>query len=119
LALSQTWDAALEAAIDDCRWDSMAARQRKTKTKDKDKPAKVVWRISASAPLGEYVRTEPEPANETPLPATTAVIGEPREIPERGWHHSTHELAHGMDMSEESLDTLPDDLFDQFFKKEP
>lgn len=95
----------------------MVTRQRKSKDKDKSKTAKVVWRISAAAPLGEYVRAEPEAAVEAPVEAK-ADDG-PRELPERGWHHSTHELAHGMDLHEEPLDTLPDDLFDLFFKKDP
>jgi hypothetical protein len=97
----------------------MVTRQRKGKDKDK---TKVVWRISAAAPLGEYVHSQPDA-----LPVQTAVEVKvqakaddtPKELPERGWHHSTHELVHGMDMHEEPLDTLPDDLFDQFFKKDP
>jgi hypothetical protein len=94
---------------------SMVARQRKTKNTDKS--TKVVWRISAATPLGEYVRGESEAAPEAPV-ETNADEG-PKELVERGWHHSTHELAHGMEMREEPLDTLPDDLFDLFFKKEP
>ena len=99
----------------------MVTRQRKTKDKSKAKSPKVIWRISAAAPLGEYVRTEPEAVAEAPddAEAEPKVDEGPREIPERGWHHSTHELAHGMDVSEEPLDTLPDELLDLFFKKEP
>ena len=93
----------------------MVTRQRKSKDKDKTKAAKVVWRISASAPLGEYVHAEPTAANDAPVEVKADEA--PKELPERGWHHSTHELAHGLDMSEEPIDTLPDDLFDQFFKK--
>jgi len=102
----------------------MVTRQRKNKDKGKDKSTKVVWRISAAAPLGEYVHSQP---NALPAPTPTAAEvkvqakgdGTPKELTERGWHHSTHELTHGMDMSEEPLDALPDDLFDQFFKKDP
>jgi hypothetical protein len=98
----------------------MVARQRKNK--DKDKSTKVVWRISASAPLGEYVHSQPE-APVAPTAAEVKVQAKadnvPKELSERGWHHSTHELVHGLDMSEEPIDTLPDDLFDQFFKKDP
>ena len=94
----------------------MATRQRKSKAN----PAKVVWRISATAPLGEYVHTD-DPTHTAPRsePGLESVIGDlPTEIPERGWHHSSHELVRGMDLSEEPLDTLPDDLFDHFFKKQ-
>jgi hypothetical protein len=95
----------------------MVARQRKSK--DKSKGPKVVWRISAATPLGEYVRAEPEVALEVPIETQAPIEEGPKEIPERGWHHSTHELVHGMEMSEEPLDTLPDDLFDLFVKKDP
>ena len=109
----------------------MVTRQRRNK--DKVISAKVVWRISAAAPLGEYVRIsaaapsgehvnmDPETAAEVPVHAEAEPKADdaPREVPERGWHHSTHELTHGMDISEESLDTLPSDLFDLFVKKRP
>ena len=97
----------------------MVTRQLKSKDKDKNKGVKVVWRISAAAPLGEYVHSQPDTAGvQAPVAASAVVADVPKELPERGWHYSTHELAHGMDMSEEPLDTLPDDLFDQFFKKD-
>ncbi|KNZ33491.1 MAG: hypothetical protein AD742_06260 [Methylibium sp. NZG] len=95
----------------------MVTRQRKSKDKDRGKAAKVIWRISASAPLGEYVHAEPAAANDPP-PEVKA-DDPPKELAERGWHYSTHELAHGLDMTEEPIDTLPNELFDQFFKKEP
>jgi hypothetical protein len=104
----------------------MVTRQRKNKDKDKNKAPKVVWRISAAAPLGEYVHSQPDaPADAAAAAAAKAKLlaasadGEPKELPERGWHHSTHELVQGLDMSEESIDTLPDDLFDQYFKTDP
>ncbi len=104
----------------------MVTRQRKNKDKDENKSAKVVWRISAAAPLGEYVHFEPEAAAaqaaveaKAQAKAKAQADGEPKELPERGWHHSTQELVHGLDMSEEPLDTLPGDLFDQFFKEDP
>jgi hypothetical protein len=94
---------------------------------NKSKPAKgkVVWRISAAAPLGAY---EQLPAGALPMvgePATTARASglepdgaeSPREIPERGFHHSSHELASGVEMIEEPPDSIPGELFDAFFKK--
>jgi hypothetical protein len=89
-------------------------KQRKN---DKGKTAKLIWRISEAAPLGEYVRPEQDAESR---PDAEPVAGQsPAEIPERGWHHSSHDLVQGVDMSEEPLDTLPDDLFDQFIKKVP
>lgn len=93
----------------------MAIRQRKVKGKS----AKVIWRISASSPLGEYVRSDlDELKHERIEPKLLPDADDtPPEVPERGWHHSTHDLAHGLDMSEQPLDTLPDDLWNEFFKK--
>jgi hypothetical protein len=106
----------------------MVTRQRKSKDKDKNKSPKVVWRISAAAPLGEYVHSQPDAPADAALAAAAkakakasaaSADGAPTDLPERGWHHSTHELVHGLDMSEEPIDTLPDELFDQFFKADP
>ena len=88
----------------------MAIRQRK----GKGKPAKVVWRISATAPLGEYVRAPDDQVAE--LKPEPTVLETPPIVTERGWHDSTHELAHGLDMREEPLDTLPDELWIEFFR---
>ena len=97
----------------------MVTRQRKNNDKGKAKSAKLIWRISATAPLGEYVRSAPEEVVPDPVEAKPKTEAGPPEITERGWHHSSRELVQGMDMSEEPLDTLPNALFDQLFKKEP
>jgi len=85
--------------------------------KGKEKPAKVVWRMSAAAPLGEFVDSEADkrkPAEPLEAPAP----GDGQEPPpERGWHFSSHELNQGIEVTEEPLDTLPDELFDHFVKK--
>lgn len=89
----------------------MVIRQRS----GKGKPAKVVWRISAAAPLGEYVRAPAEQAAELkpePMPQEAQPT-----VTDRGWHDSTHELVHGLDVREEPLDTLPDELWIAFFRK--
>jgi hypothetical protein len=92
--------------------------------KNKGKTARVVWRISDAAPLGEYVHIDADTADTAVAAAVAHVdpkpahgVEDPHELPERGWHHSSHELVHGMDMLEQPLDTLPDELFDQFLKK--
>jgi hypothetical protein len=99
----------------------MVTKQRKNK--DKAPSAKVVWRISAAAPLGEYVRSEPEPAAEATVAPVAAAKPKHEagtgETGERGWHRSSLELVDGVEMHEEPLDTLPDDLFDLFVKKDP
>lgn len=67
---------------------------------------KLVWRISESAPLGEFV----DPSAPPPAPAR-------RDLPEAssgGWIVSSFELLHGADVSE-GPDTVPDQLFDELF----
>lgn len=75
-------------------------------------PAKrMVWRISESAPLGEFVDPDAPP----PAPAR-------RDLPEAssngGWIVSSFELLHGADVNE-GPDTVPDDLFDELFPPPP
>ena len=69
-------------------------------------PAKLVWRISASAPMGEWVYklapTIAKPSMELP------------EVSYDSWVTSSYDLLSGTDVSEES-DTLPGDLFDDLF----
>lgn len=75
----------------------------------KQQPAKLVWRITASAPLGEYV---------DPKQAVTDVAAKPTVDPrEQGWLASSLELLGGVRISEAPMDTLPGDLIDQFFKR--
>jgi hypothetical protein len=69
-------------------------------------PAKKVWRISASAPMGEWV-------NE----ATTVAPKPNKDLPEVShgpWVRSSYDLLDGTDVTE-GPDTLPDDLFDELF----
>ena len=68
------------------------------------KPAKRrVWRITAAAPLGEFV--DPD----APLPRSP-----PGDQERGGWVVSSFDLAHGADVSD-GADTVPDDLFDELF----
>jgi len=66
-------------------------------------PAKKIWRISESAPMGEWVN-EGAPVAPKPMP----------EIAHGPWVRSSHDLLDGADVTE-SPDTLPDDLFDELF----
>jgi hypothetical protein len=66
-----------------------------------------VWRISESAPLGEYV--EPD----TAAPAPVAPKDQP-EVSTGGWILSSFDLLQGTEVNE-NPDTVPDDLFDQLF----
>ncbi|MDH5541041.1 MAG: hypothetical protein OEY03_16700, partial [Rhizobacter sp.] len=88
-------------------------RQRKTKPK----PAKIVWRISATAPLGEYIHPEDKAKKPTPPVTPAEADAAAREAEGRGWHHSSHDLARGTEVREESLDTLSDELLEQLFKR--
>jgi hypothetical protein len=69
-------------------------------------PAKKVWRISESAPMGEWV-------NE----AAPAALKPSKDLPEVSsgpWVRSSYDLLDGADVTE-GPDTLPDDLFDELF----
>ncbi len=76
-------------------------------TANKQQPAKLVWRITANAPQGEYVDPKRTAAPATaPKPAV-----DPRE---NGWLASSLELLGGVRVSEAPMDTLPGDLIDEF-----
>jgi hypothetical protein len=62
-----------------------------------------VWRITAAAPLGEFVDPDAPP----PRPS-------PADRERGGWVVSSFDLAHGAEVSE-GTDTVPDDLFDELF----
>jgi hypothetical protein len=75
-------------------------------------PPKRVWRISESAPKGEWV-VKSAPANPRPgddLP----------EVSYGTWVTSSYDLLDGTDIKEDP-DTLPGELFDELFapKKDP
>jgi len=70
-------------------------------------PAKVVWRISESSPMGEWVETGPPAA--TPRPQ--------KDLPEvtyGSWVTSSYDLLQGSEVIEDA-DTVPGDLFDELF----
>lgn len=77
--------------------------------KDDKEPPRLVWRITADAPLGEYV--DPKVAAKAKKPAATS-----SEVRERSWLGSSLELLGGVRVSETPLDTLPGDLIDAFTK---
>lgn len=66
--------------------------------------SKLVWRITADAPLGEFV----DPGA---LPPSPAVPGEPER---GGWVVSSFDLKHGVEVREDG-DTVPGDLYDALF----
>ena len=65
-----------------------------------------VWRITEAAPLGEIV--DPD----RPVPKTKTA-GEPTQT---GWTISSIELKGGVEVND-GPDTVPDDLFEELFKK--
>jgi hypothetical protein len=68
---------------------------------------RLVWRVTANAPLGEYIDPDKVPA---PEPAA------PVEAQEPGWLLSSFELSSGLQVTDES-DTIPAELFDTLFKR--
>ena len=69
-------------------------------------PAKKVWRISESAPMGEWVdgAAPVAPKQSKNLP----------EVSQGPWVRSSYDLLDGADVTEDP-DTLPDALFDELF----
>ena len=67
------------------------------------------WRVTKSAPQGEYF--DPDKTRDAADPTPE----EPMERPEPGWRMSSFELAHGLEVREEP-DTVPGELFDELFK---
>lgn len=78
-------------------------------TVSKHQAAKLVWRVTADAPMGEYV--DPKQATTKVADATKAV--DPRE---NGLLASSLELLRGVRVSEAPMDTLPGELIDEFMK---
>lgn len=70
-------------------------------------PAKKVWRISQSAPMGEWVIVSSEPATRQPRNDLT-------EVTSSSWVTSSWDLLSGSAVIE-GPDTVPDDLFDELF----
>ncbi|MBX3604296.1 MAG: hypothetical protein KF788_03445 [Piscinibacter sp.] len=79
-----------------------------SRRKEVKQPPKLVWRITADAPLGEYV--DPRTA------VTKKKTAQDGEVREHGWLGSSLELLGGVRVSEAPMDTLPGDLIDEFFK---
>jgi len=73
-------------------------------------PAKKVWRISESAPMGEWVDKNapiaPKPSKDLP------------EVSSGTWVKSSYDLLDGTDVTEDP-DALPAELFDELFAPKP
>ena len=73
-------------------------------------PAKMVWRISKAAPMGEWVR-----------PRALVMAKPSKDLPEVSygtWVTSSFDLLDGSDVIEDP-DTLSGDLFDELFAPTP
>ncbi len=68
---------------------------------------KIVWRMSAAAPQGEFH----DSMSERPDPPPTDIVHE------HGWLASSLELLGGVRISETPMDTLPGELIDAFLKR--
>jgi len=69
-------------------------------------PAKLVWRISASAPMGEWVYKLAPPVAKPSMDLP--------EVSYDSWVTSSYDLLSGSEVCEDA-DTLPGDLFDDLF----
>ncbi len=78
---------------------------------DDNETPRLVWRITAEAPLGEYVDPRVADARKRMQAAHEAEEGH-----ELGWLGSSLELLGGVGVSETPMDTLPGELIDEFFK---
>jgi hypothetical protein len=65
---------------------------------------RTVWRVTAAAPLGEYVDPDAHPVIRHPQVDRT----------EPGWLLSSFELANGLE-SKDVSDSIPGELFDKLF----
>lgn len=76
---------------------------------NKQPPAKLVWRVTPEAPMGEYIDAKQ---------AATRVAGAhpPVDPRENGLLASSLELLRGVRISEAPMDTLPGELIDEFMK---
>lgn len=76
---------------------------------NKQQPAKLVWRVTPDAPMGEYIDAKQ---------AATKVAGAhpPVDPRENGLLASSIELLRGVRISEAPMDTLPGELIDEFMK---
>ena len=84
------------------------------KAKKKPEVKKVIWRMSSAAPLGEYVHPADAAGASSEAPPTPA---SPTPDPKSSWRLSSLELQDGLQISEQPIDTLPDELWDEFFKR--
>lgn len=76
---------------------------------NKQQPARLVWRVTPEAPMGEYIDAKQ---------AATKVAGArvPVDPRENGLLASSLELLRGVRISEAPMDTLPGELIDEFMK---
>ncbi|WP_374384212.1 hypothetical protein [Thermomonas sp.] len=81
---------------------------KKKRSKTKAATRGKVWRISESAPLGEWVDVD------TPVERNVAQDAAPTESTS-GWVVSSFDLLKGTVVEEQDPDTIPDELFDQLF----
>jgi len=90
-----------------------------TDTRDKSPTAgKRVWRISRSAPMGEWVVVQASSVVQLSAPSVEPPRDELPEVYSGSWVTSSYDLLSGSDVSEDP-DTLPGELFDELFSRTP
>lgn len=76
-----------------------------------------VWRVSSQAPLGEMVDVSTDAdVRTTESDAKRAEAANTPVVREAGWQQSSLELSDGLEVREDH-DTVPGDLWDEFFKR--
>lgn len=76
------------------------------KRKAVKKAKRLVWRMSAANPAGEFVCASDREAKSAG----------PAEVHERGFHASSMELTNGSEAIETEMNTLPGELVDAFLR---
>jgi len=82
-----------------------------------EKRTRRVWRMTAEAPLGEWVEVEadaPQKREATPPPRADIELPLEEGPPAPGWHDSTAELMRGVIVTDET-DSMPGELFQRLF----
>jgi hypothetical protein len=88
--------------------DPIDVRTMKSQPRPKMALPKKVWRISETAPMGEWVNKDAPPVAKPSLNLPDVSSGT--------WVISSYDLLDGTDVTEE---VLPDDLFEELFTRQP
>lgn len=78
-------------------------------------PARRVWRVTAAAPMGEFVDIDlTTPASAAGAPDVQARVLDPAPVVD--WRSSSYDLLNGLEVNDDE-ESIPGDLFDELFKR--